>query len=79
MKSFKPVSNITFSAQIYNQIYDAIISGTYQTGEKLPSEKDVCTMFRVSRSPVRVALSTLERNGFVNAVQGAGNFVGQLH
>ena len=75
MKSFNPVSNNKLYIQIYNQVRDAIVSGQYQIGEQLPSEKELCAMFRVSRVPVREALSALELNGFVESVRGAGYYV----
>lgn len=75
MKSFSPVSSSKLYIQIYNQIHDAIISGQYQVGDRLPSEKELCAMFNVSRVPVREALSALELNGLVDSMQGAGVYV----
>lgn len=75
MKSFSPVSSNKLYIQIYNQIHDAIISGQYAVGDRLPSEKDLCAMFNVSRVPVREALSALELNGLVDSMQGAGVYV----
>lgn len=75
MKSFSQVSSVKLYIQIYGQIRDAIISGSYQIGEQLPSEKELCAMFGVSRVPVREALSALELNGFVESIRGAGYYV----
>ena len=75
MKPFSPVSSNKLYIQIYNQIHDAIVSGRYAVGDKLPSEKDLCAMFNVSRVPVREALSALELNGLVDSMQGAGVYV----
>lgn len=75
MKSFSPVSSSKLYIQIYNQIRNAIVDGNYQIGEQLPSEKELCAMFQVSRVPVREALSALELNGFVESVRGAGYYV----
>lgn len=75
MKSFSPVSSNKLYIQIYNQIHDAILSGRYQVGERLPSEKELCAIFNVSRVPVREALSALELNGLVESMQGAGVYV----
>ena len=75
MKSFSPVSSTKLYIQIYNQLYDAIISGQYQVGDRLPSEKDLCAIFNVSRVPVREALCALELNGLVDAIQGGGVYV----
>ena len=75
MAAFSPVSSNKLYIQIYNQIYDAIIRGEYKVGDKLPSEKEFCTMFNVSRVPVREALCALELNGLVDSIQGVGVYV----
>ena len=75
MQTFTPVSSTKLYIQIYNQLHEAIVSGQYKVGEKLPSEKDLCTMFNVSRVPVREALCALELNGLVDSMQGAGYYV----
>ena len=78
MKPFRPVTNNKLYIQIYNQIHDAIITGQYEVGDKLPSERELCEMFNVSRVPVREALSALELNGLVDSTQGAGVRVRRL-
>ncbi len=75
MQTFSPVSSNKLYIQIYNQIRDAIVSNRYAVGERLPSEKELCAMFNVSRVPVREALSALELNGLVESMQGAGVYV----
>ena len=75
MQGFSPVSSNKLYIQIYNQLHDAIVSGRYQIGDKLPSEKELCQAFSVSRVPVREALCALELNGLVDSVQGGGVYV----
>ena len=75
MAAFKPVTSNKLYIQIYHQIYNAIADGTYRVGDKLPSEKEFCTMFNVSRVPVREALCALELNGLVDSMQGVGVYV----
>ena len=75
MQGFSPVASNKLYIQIYNQLYDAIVSGRYQIGDKLPSEKELCQVFSVSRVPVREALCALELNGLVDSVQGGGVYV----
>ncbi len=75
MQTFMPVSSTKLYIQIYNQLHDAILSGQYKVGDKLPSEKDLCAMFHVSRVPVREALCALELNGLIDSMQGAGYYV----
>ena len=75
MQGFSPVSSNKLYIQIYNQLREAITSGRYAVGEKLPSEKELCQIFNVSRVPVREALCALELNGMVDSVQGGGVYV----
>ncbi len=75
MSSFSPVSSNKLYIQIFNQIRGAILDGTLKVGDKLPSEKELCQMFGVSRVPVREALCALELNGLVESNQGQGVYV----
>lgn len=75
MQAFSPVSNSKLYIQIYRQIHEAITSGAYSVGDKLPSEKELCQQFNVSRVPVREALCALELNGLVESIQGGGVYV----
>jgi len=79
MPPFSPVTSNKLYIQIHNQIRDAILDGTYKTGDKLPSEKELCQMFNVSRVPVREALCALELNGLVESNQGQGVYVKEVH
>jgi GntR family transcriptional regulator len=52
-------------------------SGEYRPGDQLPSEHDLAAELGVSRATVRVAISSLMRQGFVVGRQGVGNFVSE--
>lgn len=73
--NFNPVSNKKLYIQIYDQILSGIQQGTFKIGDKLPSERELCEQFGVSRVPVRQALSALELNGFIFSRQGEGVYV----
>ncbi|MBP0444810.1 FadR family transcriptional regulator [Roseomonas sp. SSH11] len=61
--------------QLYGQILEQIVSGTYKEGDKLPSESQICQAFQVSRPTVREALMRLHADGLVATRQGSGTFV----
>lgn len=61
--------------QIKNQIEIEIEEGRYTTGDKLPSEREMCEAYAVSRIPVRKALELLEAEGLIQSFQGKGSFV----
>lgn len=69
----------TFDA-IVEQVAQAIISGIYTEGDRLPSQRDLAEQFGVSRNGVLQALRVLERQGLVEIRQGAsgGAFVRSL-
>ena len=61
--------------QIKNQIKVQIISGDLKVGEQLPSIRFLAKELRVSMLTAKRAFDELELDGFINAVQGKGNFV----
>ncbi|CUS25582.1 transcriptional repressor [Paucilactobacillus oligofermentans DSM 15707 = LMG 22743] len=52
-----------------------IIAGTYQTGDKLPTESDFMHQFGVSRYTIRRAVGELQNERFIYRIQGGGMFV----
>lgn len=61
--------------QIKNQIKVQIISGDLKVGEQLPSIRFLAKELRVSMLTAKRAFDELELDGFINSVQGKGNFV----
>lgn len=63
--------------QVESQLREAILSGLFKRGEKLPSEAELAARFSVSRTTVREALRALVSAGLIAKVPGAsgGSFV----
>ena len=61
--------------KIQNYILDAIQSGKYRPGSKLPTEKELSEKFSVSRITVNKALKELSVAGVLEGVRGSGTFV----
>ena len=78
----KPVVNKikkqSVASQVFKQLKQNIVNGTWKLGEKLPSENELVQMFGVSRISVREALKQLVSLGLVETRQGEGSFVKQL-
>jgi GntR family transcriptional regulator, transcriptional repressor for pyruvate dehydrogenase complex len=50
---------------VVTQIRDAITTGAVQPGDRLPSERELCQIFNVSRSTLREGIRALEATGMV--------------
>src|SRR3990172_1216569 len=72
LKLFKPVKKTGVEEEGVDKIKDMIEKGRLQSGEKLPGERELAEVFRVSRSSVREALRYLESQGFLESRQGEG-------
>ncbi|MGF1479670.1 MAG: GntR family transcriptional regulator [Cyanophyceae cyanobacterium] len=64
---------------ISEQLRDRITSGDYLPGDKLPSEKQLISEFRVSRITIRRAIANLIDQGLAIAYQGKGVYVTDRH
>ncbi|SDM71267.1 GntR family transcriptional regulator [Fictibacillus solisalsi] len=60
---------------IKEKLLELIKNETYQIGSQLPTESELCRMFDVSRTTIRLALQQLELDGKIHRVQGKGTFV----
>lgn len=74
---FNPVSSVRVSQVIVDQVRLLIQQGRLKPDDRLPSERDLCEQFGVSRVTVREALRVLEAGGLVEIRVGArgGAFV----
>lgn len=61
--------------QIVGNIRYDIDSGKLREGDKLPSEKQLCDLYHVSRVTVRHALDELAEAGYLEKRRGKGTFV----
>ncbi|WP_175989448.1 FadR/GntR family transcriptional regulator [Bacillus sp. Marseille-Q1617] len=69
------ISTKKVSELVEEQIQGMIQSGTFKSGEKLPSVRELCEMFEVGRSAVRDAMTTLKGKGILQVKQGEGAYV----
>lgn len=61
--------------QLTARLTQAIISGEFRSGERLPSVRDLAMEAGVNPNTVQRALSELERDGLVFSQRTAGRFV----
>lgn len=65
------------TAVVQNFLHEAIASGSYLPGAKLPTERDLSERLGVPRSAVRDALSVFEAQQMVVRIIGSGTYVAQ--
>ena len=63
------------SHQVYDRIFERIVSGEYAESSRLPSESDLSRRFGASRPIVREALARLRDDGLIVSRQGSGSYV----
>ena len=66
---------ISRTETIATVLRDEILSGQYRSGERLPSERDLCERFGVSRGAVREALKQLQQLGIASIQPGGARVV----
>lgn len=62
---------------LYSQLMDILISDieNMEENEKIPSEREICEHYDVSRTTVRQAISELVKEGYIYKKLGKGTFV----
>ena len=77
--TFQPLhelrGNVKLSDRIIREFEVRIVSGALASGERLPTESELCDLLDVSRSVVRDAMRTLAARGLLEVRQGRGMIV----
>lgn len=58
-------------------IMEKIKTEEWKKGQLIPSEKEFCEQFQVSRPTVRAAIAYLANQGYLVTVKGKGTFVSE--
>lgn len=75
---FSPPARRRLHEDVAEQLRDAILSGRFPAGHRLPPERELATEFQVNRTSVREAMKVLEGLGLVTIRQGDGATVQPL-
>ena len=62
---------------IYDTLRAEIVDGSFNAGDKLPTEKEFSERFQVNRHTVRRALSELSQVGIISVRRGSGAYVSE--
>ena len=75
MKETQLDSGKSLYKQIKDAIKDQIMKGELKGGDKVPSERELCALFGVSRITVRQAINEAVQEGYLYTLQGKGTFI----
>lgn len=73
--SFSKIQSVSTAQQVLDQIVEAIQSGEYTVGDRLPSERQLAEMLGISRPTLREAITALATLGILEIRTGVGTFV----
>ena len=77
---FQNIGNkLTLSQRIERTIENAIREKKLIVGSKLPTEREMCESFGVSRTALREALRRLSARGLVTIQKGSGMYVSEIN
>src|SRR4030042_4194202 len=71
-------TGLTLSQKIERKVEEAIREEKLLPGTRLPSEKDLCSQFAVSRTALREALRRLSARGLIDIKKGSGIYITEL-
>lgn len=75
MKLIDKNSRIPLYAQLIDVIYEKIDNKDLKEGDKLPSERELCDLYDISRATVRQAMMELEKEACIYKVHGKGAYI----
>ncbi len=75
MKKINKKGRIPLYYQLMDIIIEMIEVENLKENDKLPSERELCEQYDVSRSTVRQAIQELEKEGYIYREHGKGTFV----
>lgn len=75
MLSIKKGDRVPLYYQLMDIIIEQINHGKYKENDKLPSERELCEMYDISRATVRQTIQELEKEGYIYKQHGKGTFV----
>lgn len=74
-KAIDHASPLPYYYQLRELLVNEIRKGRLKPGQQIPSEFKLCEQFKVSRTVVRQAISSLVQGGYLNREKGKGTFV----
>lgn len=77
MLNIDPRSSKPIYEQIIEQVKENIMKGILQSGDRLPSVREMSTMLTINPNTVSKAYQELEREKAIETIRGKGTFIAQ--
>jgi GntR family transcriptional regulator, transcriptional repressor for pyruvate dehydrogenase complex len=74
-QALKPIKPKRIADQVFDQLHELILRGTFKPSEKIMTERELSEAFQVSRTSIRDAINKLVVMGMLEQRQGQGTFV----
>lgn len=74
-ESIEKIPSVQIKDQVFDVLYDKIITSAWPIGSKIPSENELCRMLGISRVSVRSAIQKMTSMGLLEVKRGEGTFV----
>src|ERR1700733_13408585 len=74
-KAMGPVRTEGLTENVVRQLKDCVRRRIITPGERLPPERELAALLKISRGSLRQALKALEVMGVLNVVQGSGAYL----
>ena len=75
----QPIIHKTLAEAVAGKLSASLLDGSLQPGAQLPPERELITRFGISRTTLREALKTLEKNRLVESRKNVGWFAMQVN
>lgn len=73
----KPISKKKYYETISEQIEQAILTGEWAEGSRVPTEDELAGIFQVGRGSIREAITNLQMSGILVSSPGIGTYVAE--
>lgn len=76
-RAITPIDRVGVTELVVQRIKEMLADGTLRAGSRLPAERELAEMLRISRPSLRTALKALSVMGVISAKPGAGTFIAE--
>lgn len=73
------IKQIPLYQKIFNDLLKEIKNGKYNTGDQIPTEKELMFTYKTSRITAAKALSELKERNYIHRQKGSGSFITPRH